>query len=133
MSDERFDRIEKRLDELTTRFDRVEGRLDGLTGGQDTIAASHERLAASHEKLAEGQQRLWLLFDDQRRLLLVVADGVASMNDRMDRGFAELRGELRDSNAKMDTFIREQSELNREFRSRFSNHEERIQTLERGQ
>jgi hypothetical protein len=126
MSDERFDRIEKRLDELTTRFDRVEGRLDGLTGGQN-------KLSEGQQKLTEGQQKLWLLFDDQRRLMLVVADGVASMNDRMDRGLAELRGELRDSNAKMDTFIREQSELNREFRSRFSNHEERIQTLERGQ
>ena len=85
------------------RFDRIEGRLD----------------------------RMGVLFDEQRQLLLVVAEGVAAANERMDRGFAELRGELRDRNAMIDAFIREQSELNREFRGRFSKHEERIQTLER--
>src|SRR5712692_9987650 len=108
------------------RPDRVEKRLDGLE---------------------DGQHKLLVQYEDQRRLLMVVADGVAAANERVDAaddrvsgGFAALEKRMDHGFAQMDrrftsletvltSFIETQDRINRDAADRDADRERRIKAM----
>jgi predicted nucleic acid-binding Zn-ribbon protein len=80
--DERFDAVDQRFDGMEQRFDGMERRFDGMERRFDAVEG---RLVA----VEVGQEAL-------RHDIQTVAEGQASLREAMERGFAELREEMKD-------------------------------------
>jgi hypothetical protein len=108
----------------------IDGRLDGLEAGQKAIAGDVTELRRDLTELrgdvtklrtdvtelrtdvtalSVGQYKLEIKFEDRHQVVLAIADGLHLLGEQMERGFAEVRRENRETNAKLDTFIRAQS------------------------
>jgi len=104
--DQRFDRVDQRFDSVDQRFDSVDHRFDGLSRKIDVL----------HEA-TQGDIRL-------------LAELIGSTNERMDRGFAELRADLRERTAFLQTVLQTQNSAIGELKQTDADHERRIVVLE---
>ena len=112
------------------RRNTINGRLDGLEAGQKALASDVKELGRDVTQLRSdvtelrsdvtelrtgvtalsvGQHKLEVRFEDRHQVVLAIADGLHLLGEQMERGFAEARRENRETNAKLDTFIRAQS------------------------
>lgn len=90
------------MDEM---IDRLEQRLAAVEGG---VAELREQLSATqvemnarfdqvptraemNDRFDEARRHVEVLLEDQRSETLLVAEGVAALGERMERGFADLR------------------------------------------
>ena len=119
------------------RRNTINGRLDGLEAGQKALASDVKELGRDVTQLRSDvtelrsdvtelrsdvtelrtgvtalsvlQHKLEVRFEDRHQVVLAIADGLHLLGEQMERGFAEARRENRETNAKLDTFIRAQS------------------------
>jgi hypothetical protein len=74
--------------------------------------------------------RLDVLLEKRRHEFRRLVEMIRTLNERMDRGFGELRLEMRKTHELLEFFIRTQGEANRQFRATFGLHEDRLNAFE---
>ena len=125
MSEEWMNRVEKKIDGLGRRMDGLDRRMDGLDGRMEGLDGRMDRLEVRIDgveaglsqridaietglgkridlvevrlgRLEHGQQKLGIEVDENTSNIRTLAEGLAGLNERMDRGFAEVLTRLDD-------------------------------------
>ena len=113
----RFDEVSSRA-EMNARFDEVPTRAE-MNARFDEVPTRTEmnaRFDEMEERFTSVDRRLEVLVEDQRSATQLLAEGIAAIGERMERGFAEVR----------ELFAGQQ----RFWEAAFQNHEQRLRRLE---
>ena len=111
--DQRFEGVDRRFDAVDQRFDAVDQRFEGVDRRFDAM-----------------NLKIDVLHEDTLQHIRFLAEMIGATNERMDRGFDELRQEIRKTNEHLAFFIATQSAANDQFRAMFANHEIRLNGIE---
>jgi archaellum component FlaC len=103
MSEEWMNRVEKkidglgrRIDGLGTGMDGLDRRMDGLDGRMHRLEVRIDGVEVRLDKFQDGQQKLGVEVEEQASNIRALAESFAGLNERMDRGFAEILTRLDD-------------------------------------
>lgn len=113
------------------RLDRTEAALHNLTASNQGLTVSGHSLTESYQGLAESYHKLTVLSEDTNSRVCLVAEGLDTANERMDRGFVALGTHIDGTNQMMRTFIRQQAQINRKFSDSLSNDGTRLRRPKR--
>lgn len=72
-------------------IDRLEQRLGAVAGGLAELREQVPTRVEMNARFDEARRHVEVLLEDQRSETRLVAEGVAALGERMDRGFADLR------------------------------------------
>jgi hypothetical protein len=97
------------LDRLEAGLKGIAGDVTGVRGEVTEMRTDVTALSVGQRALAASHHRLEVKFEDRHQVVLAIADGLQALGEQVERGFAEVRRKIRDTNAKIDTFIRAQS------------------------
>ena len=102
---------------MPDRFDDIESRVEGLLAIVDLRFDGLSRKVDVLHEATRGEIRL-------------LAELIGSTNERMDRGFAELRADMRERAALLQTVLHNQNNAIDELKQTDSDQERRIAILE---
>ena len=115
------------------RLGRMEADLGGLKTDVSSLKTDVSTLKTDVESVKVGIHKLDILHDETRALIRVIAERLDATptRDEMNRGFAELGARIDANTAIVETFVREQVQLNRKVTTTLDDHERRLGGLER--
>ena len=91
-----LDGLDRRMDGLDRRMDGLDRRMDGLDGRMHRLEVRIDGVEVGLHKLEDGQQKLGVEVEEQASNIRALAEGFAGLNERMDRGLAEILTRLDD-------------------------------------
>src|SRR5229473_1848654 len=107
---DRFDDIERKIESLSAtvdlRFDAVDQKFDAVDQRFDAV---DQKFDAVDQRLAGLSRKVDVLHEATRGEIRLLAELIGATNERMDRGFAELRVDLRESTAFLQTVVQGQN------------------------
>ena len=105
--DARIDSMDGRMDRLEVRIDGVEARLSQRIDAVETgLGQRIDHVEVRLGKLEHGQQKLGVEVDENTSNIRALAEGFAGLNERMDRGFAEVLTRLDDRTTPLEAASR---------------------------
>ena len=102
---ERFDAVDERLDAMDTRFDAMDERFDAMDTRFDAMDARFDAADKRAEAFDERLRRVEILGEDTRRLLEVVAEGVAGLTRTLEAFRLEVAAGFREQQALVRTLF----------------------------
>ena len=82
--DQRFERVDERLERVDQRFERVDQRFDAVDQRFDAVAT----------QVADARRYFGVLAEDLHRQVMLVAEGIAGVSERLDRYGEEVKREF---------------------------------------